>query len=304
MSKVSVIGVGNLGSCISYEIASRGVVEELVLIDIYRELAEGNAEDIAQALAFKNNTEVHAGDYKDTKGSDIIIVTAGKPRTPDMKSRMELLNVNKRIIRDVALKLRDVGGEPVIITLSNPVDIMNYLMWRFTGFKRKRILGSAGQLDSSRFRVVLSKRFKVPVLDVEAYVIGEHGDNQVPIFSRIKIKGERKTFTEAEKEEIRREIKKAALEVISKKGATIFAPASNTADIVQSVLQDKKNLVVCSAILDGEYGLKNVSIGVPVIIGRAGVEKIMEWDLDDSEKELFYAGANKLRNIISDISSS
>ncbi|MFQ6095577.1 MAG: malate dehydrogenase [Candidatus Bathyarchaeia archaeon] len=304
MGKVAVIGVGKLGSCISYEIASRGIAEEIVLIDIYRELAEGNAEDIEQALAFRNNTEVYAGEYEDANGSDVIIVTAGKPRTPEMKSRMELLKVNKEIIRDVVLKLRDVGGEPIIITLTNPVDVMNYLMWMYTDLDRRRVLGSAGQLDSSRFRVVLSKRFKVPVLEVDAYVIGEHGDNQVPVFSRVKIKGEKRIFAEAEQQEIKENLRAAALGVISKKGATLFAPASNTADIVQSVLDDRKNLAVCSVVLDGEYGLSDVSIGVPVIVGRRGVEKIVEWDLEDTESTLFYRGAQRLKGVIGEILGS
>ncbi|MEM2875537.1 MAG: malate dehydrogenase [Candidatus Bathyarchaeia archaeon] len=298
MSKVAVIGVGNLGSCISYEIASRGIVDELALVDIYRELAEGNAEDIEQALAFRNYVKVYAGSYEDVKGSDLVVVTAGKPRTPDIKSRMELLKVNKEVIRNVALKLRDIVGESVVITLTNPVDVMNYLMWRYTGFDRRRILGSAGQLDSSRFRIVLSKRFKVPVLDVEAYVIGEHGDDQVPIFSKVKIKGENRTLYGVEREEIIEDLKRSALGVISKKGATTFAPASNTADIAQSILQDRKDLAVCSVVLEGEYGLSGLSIGVPVIIGRQGIEKILEWDLEEGERRLFNAGAEKLKRII------
>lgn len=304
MSKVTVIGVGNLGSSISYEVASRGIVEELVLIDIYRELAEGNAEDIEQALAFRNNTKVYAGNFEDADGSDVIIVTAGKPRTPETKSRMELLNVNKAIIRDVALKLKEIGGEPIIITLTNPVDAMNYLMWRYTEFDRRQVLGSAAQLDSSRFRVVLSKVLKVPVLDVQAYIIGEHGDNQVPVFSRVNIAGEKRMFAKAEQEKLKEDLKRTALEVISKKGATIFAPASNTADIVQTVLQDRKNLAVCSVVLDGEYGLSGVSIGVPMLIGRRGVEKIVEWKLEDTERRLFNTGAQKLIGVIGEILSS
>jgi len=301
MTKVAVIGVGNLGSSISYEVAGRGIVDDLVLVDIYRELAEGNAADIEQALAFRNNMKVYAGGYEDAKGSDVVIVTAGKPRTPDMRSRMELLRSNMKIIRDVALELREIGGAPVVITLTNPVDVMNYLMWSYTHFDRSRILGSAGQLDSSRFRAVLSRILNVPVLDVEAYVIGEHGDSQVPVFSRVKIKGEKRTFPNAEKEKINGKLKGAASEVISKKGATIFAPASNTADVVESVLQDKRDLAVCSVVLDGEYDVRGVSIGVPTILGRLGVEEIVEWNLDLAERKLFYMGARKLKDTISGI---
>lgn len=298
MNKATVIGAGKLGSCIGYEVANRGIVDELVLIDIYKELAEGNAEDIKQSLAFRNDTKVCAGDYEDANGSDIIIVTAGKPRTPEMKSRMELLNANKAIIKDVASELRDVEGDFIVVTLTNPVDFMNYLMWKYTGFERRRILGSAGQLDSSRFKVALSRRYGIPVLNIEAHVIGEHGENQVPVFSKVRFRGEEKTFTKREREEIQEEIKESALKVISKKGATIFAPANNTANIIQSILRDEKNLAMCSVILDGEYGLRDISIGAPVVVGRRGAEKILEWELDLDEKETFRRGAEKIKETI------
>jgi len=298
MSKVTVIGTGNLGSCITYEIANRGIVDELVLVDIYRELAEGNAEDIEQALAFRNNTKVYAGDYEDAKSSDVIVVTAGKPRSPEMKSRMELLKVNKAIIQDVASEIRELDGDFIIMTLTNPVDVMNYLMWKHTSFDRRRILGSAGQLDSSRFKVALGRRYRIPVLDIEAYVIGEHGDNQVPVFSKVRFEGKEKRFTLKERDEIENDIKASALRVISKKGATIFAPASNTVNIIEAILRDERRLAICSVILDGEYDLRDISIGVPVVVGRRGVEKISEWKLDENEKEVFYRGAAKIREII------
>jgi len=247
---------------------------------------------------------VYAGDYGDAKGSDLIVVTAGKPRTPEMKSRMELLKVNRAIIRDVASKLRDVASDSVIVTLTNPVDLMNYLMWKYTGFDKRKVLGSAGQLDSSRFRVALSRRYGIPVLEVEAYVIGEHGENQVPVFSKVKFRDEKKKFTEKERGEIMNEINESALKVISKKGATIYAPANNTANIIQSILKDEKKLATCSVILDGEYGLSDLSIGVPVLLGRRGVEKVLEWELDESEKEVFCRGAEKTKEAIEQLTAN
>lgn len=298
MSKISVIGVGNLGSCISYEVANRGIVDELVLVDIYRDLAEGNAEDITQAMAFRNNVKVYAGEYDDVSGSDVVVVTAGKPRTSDMKTRMDLLNVNKRIIKDVASKLKRLEGDFVVVTLTNPVDLINYLMWRYTGFDRRRVIGSAGQLDTARFRTVLSRRYKVPVLDVKAYVIGEHGDKQVPLFSMVELNGKRRIFSKEEQMDIREGLRKSALEVISKKGATVYAPANNTVNVIQSILEDEKELAVCSAVLQGEYGLSDLSIGVPVIIGRNGIKKVLEWKLDEEERSVFYQGAERLKKTI------
>ena len=304
MSKATVVGVGSVGSTIAYEIANRGLVDELVLIDVYRDLAEGNAADIAQAMAFRSNVRVKVGEYGDAEGSQIVVVTAGKPRTPDMKSRMELITVNKKIIGEVAQNLKKLEAKPVIITLTNPVDVMNYLMWKYTDMERTKVLGSAGMLDSARFRTVLSDRYHAKILDVEAYVIGEHGDNQVPVFSKVKIKGEKKIFSEKEKQEIVEDLKKSALSVISKKGATIFAPANNTANMVQAILKNEKKTAACSAILDGEYGLKCVSIGVPAVLGRKGAEEILEWTLDETEKKPFHAGAESLKKTVGEITQS
>jgi malate dehydrogenase len=298
MNKVTVVGVGNLGSCIAYEIASRGIADRIVLVDIYHELAEGNAADISQAMAFRNNTEVVAGNYEDARGSKVVVVTAGKPRTPDMKSRMELLEANKKIITSVASNLKQHGGTPIIITLSNPVDVMNYVMWASTGNDRKRIIGSAGMLDSARFRTVLNSMYDVPNLDIEAYVIGEHGDSQIPVFSQVTIKKHKKTFTEEERVEIMSRLKESALQVISKKGATIYAPASNTANMIEAILKDEKKTSVCSVVLDGEYNLEGVSLGVPVVLGCYGVEKVVEWNLDEYERKLFYKGAEQLKETI------
>jgi len=301
MCKITVIGVGNLGSCIAYEIANRGIAEEIVLIDIVKNLAEGNAEDIAQAIAFRNNTKVYAGDYRDAEDSEIIVITAGKPRSPKMKTRLELLEVNKNIVRDVALNIRKIGEETVVVTLTNPVDIMNYLVWKYSNLPRGKVIGSAGMLDSARFRRILSKKFSVPVLDVEAYVIGEHGENQVPVFSRVKIGGKNVVFSENERTEIREELRKTALKVISKKGATIYAPANNTVNMIEKILADGGGVCVCSAVLDGEYGLKDLSIGVPAALGKNGVKEILEWDLSEDEKKTFYLGAENIKKALKSI---
>ena len=304
MKKATVIGVGSLGSCIAYELAAREIVDQIVLIDVYHELAEGNAEDIAQAMAFRSNIDVIAGGYEDADGSDIVIVTAGKPRTPDMKSRMDLLKANTQIVKSIASNIKEIRGRPVVVTLTNPVDIMNFIMLRITGFERRRVIGSAGMLDSARFRRAISKRLKVPVLEVEAYVIGEHGENQVPVFSRVKVKGEKRAFSKEERAEITEEIRQSALNVISKKGRTVYAPASNTANIIQMIIEGDSRLAVVSTVLDGEYGLKGVSIGVPAKLGSRGVERIIEWDLDEDEKSIFYKGAENMKRVIEELSLS
>lgn len=301
MSKATVIGVGSLGSCIAYEIANRGLVDELVLLDIYRGLAEGNAADISQALAFRGNVKVTAGDYNEAEGSDIVVVTAGKPRTRSMGSRMELLEANRKIVSAVALNLKKMRRNPVVVTLTNPVDVMNYVMWKTTGLDRRLVLGSAGMLDSARFRAVLGRRYRVSVLDVVAYVMGEHGDSQVPVFSKVRIRGKKMSFGMEERTGIVQELRQSAMNVISKKGATIFAPANNTANVIESILRDTKGTAVCSAVLDGEYGLRDVSIGVPVELGRKGIERVLQWELTEEERKSFLRGADHLKQTVREL---
>jgi malate dehydrogenase len=302
MKKVAIVGSGNLGSCIAYEIANRNLVDELVLIDVFHDLAEGNAADIRQGIAFRNNTKVFAGNFQDAMGSQVVVVTAGKPRTQNMKSRMDLLKINKNIIFDVAEKIKKHCPKSIIVTLTNPVDIMNFLMWKKTGFDRRRILGSAGMLDSARFRNVLKTSLDVSILDLDAYVMGEHGEYQVPVFSQVKVKGKIFYLNKKEKTEIIKKIKEAATDVISKKGATIYAPANNTANILQMILCDEKKAGICSVVLQGEYGIEGVSLGVPIIIGQQGVEEFLEWQLSNNEKSVLLKGTKKMRNIIKKIS--
>jgi len=300
MKKVCMIGAGNLGSSIAYEIANRDIANEIVLIDLLRDFAEGQADDIQQAVAQRNDTIVSAGNYDELADSDITIVTAGKPRTPDIKSRLELAGINAKIIKSVASELRESGFGGIIITLTNPMDLMNHIICK-SGFDRDRVIGSGGQLDSARFRVVLSRLYNAHSSSVEAHVLGEHGDSQVPVFSNVKINGKRKTFSEDEKKKIREELKAAALNVISKKGATIFAPANNTADMVESILDDQKTAMMCSVVLNGEYGINNVSIGVPVVLCKNGVEKILEWGLDEDELAMLQQGAYELKKHLQSI---
>jgi malate dehydrogenase len=175
---------------------------------------------------------------------------------------------------------------------------MNYVMWKVTGFDRRRVIGSAGMLDSARFRRALSRKLNVPVTEIEAYVIGEHGDSQVPVFSRVTVRGEKRRFSSGERGEISEELRLSAINVISKKGGTVYAPACNTANMIQMILEDTGDLAVGSVVLNGEYGLRDVSIGVPLELGREGAKRILEWELDDAERATFYKGAERLKKTI------
>ncbi len=290
MTKISCIGAGNLGAAIAHEIAKRALTDELILIDILKDLAEGQAADIQQALPYQNRTKVYSSDYPAMANSDVIILTAGKPRTPDIKDRLQLAEINVKIVESILVEIKKYAPNAIIITLTNPMDMINHFICK-QGFPREKVIGSGGQLDSSRFRVALGW----PEKQVEAFVLGEHGQDQVPIFSKVIIDDQKVEFSETEKAETRQKIKQTALTVIQKKGATVFAPASNTADMVQAILRDEKKLMMCSVNLQGEYGMQDVSVGVPVILGRKGVEKVEEWDLEPEELMPLREAGEKLK---------
>lgn len=299
MPKLSVIGTGNLGAAIAQEIVGRGIVDELVLVDVLKDLAEGQAADIQQALPYRNRTKVYSGDYLAITNSDIIIITAGKPRTAEMKDRLVLAETNLKIVGSIIEQVKKYYPYAIIITITNPMDMINHFIHK-QGFPREKVIGSGGQLDSARFRVALG----FPEVDVEAYVLGEHGEDQVPLFSKVKINGRAKEFSEEEKVVVKDKIKQVALTVIQKKGATVFAPAVATADMVEAILKDQKKLMICSVNLNEEYGLTDVSLGVPVVLGRKGVEKIGEWELAKEELEQLREGGRKLKGLYSQITKS
>src|SRR3989338_313355 len=292
MTKLTLIGAGNLGAAIAYEIASRGLAEELVLIDILKDLAQGQAADIQQALPFRNRTKVYSAEYPALTNSDIIIITAGKPRTPEMNDRLQLAQINFKIVGSIIQEIKKYSPNSIIITITNPMDLINHFIHQ-QGFSRRGVIGSGGQLDSSRLRIVLGH----PEKDVDAYVLGEHGEDQVPILSRVKINGIQQSYSATEKENIRQKIKETAIMVIQKKGATVFAPASNTADMVEAILKNQHKLMICSANLRGEHGLEDVSLGVPVILGSKGIEKIEEWNLEMQELSQLQEAGRKLKEM-------
>lgn len=301
MVKATIIGVGNLGSCIAFQLAVKNLVDELVLIDIIKPLAEGQAMDIAQASTSTSDIEVKAGDYGDAIGSDIVIIAAGKPRTPDMKSRLELLSVNVPIIVDIAKKLRSIDFEGTVITVTNPVDIMNLLIWKTTGLDWFKVLGSSSLLDSARFRLIISKRFNIKPSCIEGYVIGEHGNNQVPLFSKLKIMGRPVSLSAEERNTISEELRNIALNVISRKGATVYAPANHTVALVEALLKKNVPLSLASIVLDGEYGVEELSIGVPFNPGHLRVNSVIEWDLDEEEAISFHKGVDVLKRTWSEV---
>ncbi|VVB61289.1 Malate dehydrogenase [uncultured archaeon] len=286
--KISIIGTGRLGGLIAFLVADRGLADELVLIDVNKDHAEGQALDLRHAfLKAGKNIKISSGDYAAAKGSQIVIVTAGKPRTAATSSRSELLAENAKIIRQISKEIKSHCFGAVLITTTNPVDPINYILWKETGSDRSKIIGFGGLLDSGRLGAILSEEIKTTF---SYEVMGEHGENMVPLFTRLKVH-----LSGEQKEKIRSRLLGSAKEVIEKKGATEYGPASHILRIVEAITGDKKETLPCSCILEGEYGISDVSLGVPAIIGKEGIEKIEEWRLDSQEAEMLKKAAEKVR---------
>ena len=296
MAKVSIIGAaGTVGAAAGYNIALREVADELVYVDIpdQRETTIGQAADTNHGVAYDSNTTVRQGEYEDTAGSDVVVITAGIPRQPG-QTRIDLAGDNAPIMEDIGASLDEYNDDYVSVTTSNPVDLLNRHLYETGDRDRHKVIGFGGRLDSARFRYVLADRFDVPVGNVEATILGEHGDAQVPAFSKVRVDGRDLAFSDDEREEILEDLQQSAMDVIERKGATQWGPATGVAHMVEAVLQDTGEVLPGSLALDGEYGYEDTAFGVPVRLGADGIEEVVEWDLDDYEAELMDEAAEKL----------
>ncbi|MBE5033752.1 malate dehydrogenase [Gallalistipes aquisgranensis] len=301
MAKVTVVGAGNVGATCANVLATREITSELVLIDIKEGFAEGKILDMFQTatlLDFDTNMVGVTGDYSKTAGSDVVVITSGMPRKPGM-TREELIGVNAGIVKSVVESVLKYSPDAIILIVSNPMDTMTYLASKISGLPKNRIFGMGGALDSSRFKCYLSKALGVNTNEVEGMVIGGHGDTtMIPLVSKATYKGiPVSEFADAET------LKKVAADTMVG-GATLtgllgtsawYAPGAAAAYVVESILRDQKKVIPSCVTLEGEYGQNDICIGVPAVIGKNGVEKVIELKLTDEEKELFEKSAAAVR---------
>ena len=296
MTKVSVIGAaGTVGAAAGYNIALRDVADELIFVDIpdQRETTIGQAADTNHGIAYDSDTTVRQGEYEDTAGSDVVVITAGIPRQPG-QTRIDLAGDNAPIMEDIGSSVDEYNDDYVSITTSNPVDLLNRHLYETGDRGRHEVIGFGGRLDSARFRYVLAERFDAPVGNVEATILGEHGDAQVPVFSKVRVDGRDPTFSGDERNEIIEDLQQSAMDVIERKGATQWGPATGVAHMVEAVVRDTGEVLPGSLVLDGEFGYEDTAFGVPVKLGADGIEEVVEWDLDDHEAGLMDEAAEKL----------
>jgi len=294
--KVSVVGAaGTVGAAAGYEIARREVADEVVFVDVPDKEDEtvGQAADVNHGVAYGSNTRVRQGTYEDTAGSDVVVITAGLPREPG-QTRLDLAADNAPIVEEISDSLHAHSQGFVSVTTSNPVDVLNRHLYETGDRPREKVIGFGNRLDSARFRYVLAERLDTPVRNVEASIVGEHGDDQVPVFSKVRVNGCDPSFDADEREAILGDLQASAMNVIERKGATEWGPAAGVAHTVEAVLRDTGEVVPGSVALEGEYGLEDVALGVPLKIGSDGVEDVIEWELADNERDGLETAAEKL----------
>ena len=294
--KISLIGAGQIGGTLAHLIAIKEL-GDIVLFDVAEGLAKGKALDIAQSSGVTGfNVNISGtNDYEDTKNSDVIIITAGVPRKPGM-SRDDLLGTNLKIIKQVSDGIKNTSPKAFVICITNPLDVIVMALQKYSGLPSNKVVGMAGILDSSRFKYFLSKELNDHIKNIESLVLGGHGDTMVPMPKKTKIKNKplvdlinEKKISKDKLDSIINRTRKGGAEIVKllEKGSAFYAPAASGVEMAESYLKDLKKTLPCAAFLNGEYGYKNIYAGVPVVIGKNGVEKIVEMDLESTEKSNF-----------------
>ena len=307
MKKISLIGAGQIGGTLAHLIGIKELANEVVLFDVASGIAKGKALDIAQSSSVDGFDVKFSGtdNYEDIKNSDVIIVTAGVPRKPGM-SRDDLLGINLKIIKQVAEGIKQHAPNAFVICITNPLDVMVMAFQKYSNLPSNKVVGMAGILDSSRFKLFLSLELNVPVKEIEAMVMGGHGDTMVPLPRFTKVSG--KPLLELVKEgklsndkleKINQRTRDGGAEIVKflEKGSAFYAPAASGVEMASAYLYDRKKMLPCAAYLSGEYGIKGIYAGVPVIIGKNGVEKIEEISLDNNEKKEFMNSIDSVKKL-------
>ena len=301
-SKVTVVGAGNIGGTVALHLALRNYTD-VVLVDIVEGLPQGKALDILESGPIErfDASVIGTNSYEETEGSDIAVITSGKPRQPGM-DRSELLNDNQEIVSSVTEQLVEYSPECIIIVVANPLDAMCHVAIETSGFPRERVIGMAGILDTARYRTFIAQELGVSVRDVFALVLGGHGDTMVPLPSMATVSGVPITqMLSSEKvDEIVQRTRQGGAEIVDLlgSGSAFYAPAAAIVEMIDAVLLDQKRILPCAAYLQGEYGLNDLFVGVPVKLGAGGVEEVIELDLTDEEREDLEHSADDVRQMV------
>jgi malate dehydrogenase len=301
-NKVTVVGAGNVGATTAQRLAERDYAD-VVLVDIVEGMPQGKALDLNQSgpvIGYEANM-VGTNGYEETAGSDIVVITSGFPRQPGM-SRDDLLSKNKEIVGGVAKEVAERSPDAIVIVVTNPLDAMCHVAFDVTQFPRQRVIGMAGILDSARFRTFLAWELGVSVQDVTGFVLGGHGDTMVPVVSYTNVAGIpiRQKIDDARLEEIVQRTRDGGAEVVKllQKGSAFYAPSAAVAEMVDAIVYDQKRVLPCAALCQGEFGIDGLFVGVPVRLGKEGVEEIIDLDLDQDEQDQLQKSAAAVKELV------
>lgn len=293
-TRIAVIGTGAVGSTTAYTLLLRKRMSELVLIDVNKDKALGDALDMNHGLPFVGGVRVWAGDYEDCKDADIIIVTAGAAQKPG-ETRLDLLKRNAAIFQSIIENVVKHNSTGILLIATNPVDVLSYFSWKKSGWPTSRVIGSGTLLDSARFRYLIGEELEVDPRSVHAHIIGEHGDSELPVWSRAHIAGINVELSDEAKERIFTSTRDAAYQIINAKGATFYAIALALDRICAAILHNESSVLSVSTLIDGMYGVSDVYLGVPCIVDHTGVRKVLELPLSSAEQEMFRKSAETLK---------
>lgn len=307
-TKISIIGAGYVGATAAYTLVLSGLVSELVLVDVNKEKAVGEAMDLNHGVPFIRPVKVTAGDYADCAGSSIVIITAGANQKPG-ESRIDLVKRNTEVFRSIIPELVKYCSESILLVVTNPVDILTYITYKISGFPKQKVIGSGTVLDTARFKYLLGQQAGVDARNVHTYVLGEHGDTEVATWSVTNIAGmsmeafceNNHDFDENSRAEIFDDVRKAAYHIIERKGATYYAVGLTIRRIVEAILRDENSILTVSSIVEGLYGLHDVCLSLPTIVNSTGIVKVLQLDLSESEIEALINSGNSLQEVLRQI---
>ena len=303
MAKVTILGTGMVGASFAYRLLSSGLASEMILMDANERRAEGEVMDLQHAMPFDQPCTIRLGDYAAAAGSDVIVISAGLAQKPG-ESRLELVKRNAEIFREIIPPIAQASPHAVLVIATNPVDLMTAAAIRYSGFPPTRVVGSGTVLDTARFRYLLGHYYWVDPRSVHAYIIGEHGDSEVPVFSTASIAGislpevcrqQGRTYDQAELDGLFEQVRGAAYQIIQRKGATYYAIASGLLRIVEAILRDQNTVFSLSNLMTGQYGVRDVCLSLPAIVNREGISRILTLPLNETEESGFVQSASLLK---------
>ncbi|MGX6970396.1 L-lactate dehydrogenase [Vagococcus bubulae] len=303
--KIIVVGNGAVGSSYIFALVTQNIAQEIGIIDIDVNKAEGDALDLSHALAFTSPKKIYAATYADCKDADIVVITAGAAQKPG-ETRLDLVNKNLKIFKSIVDDIVASGFNGIFLIATNPVDILTYATWKFSGFPKHKVIGSGTSLDSARFRQTIAELVDVDARNVHGYILGEHGDTEFPVWSHANIAGlqiyewvsDHPEIDEEELVNIFFKVRDAAYTIIDKKGATFYGIAVALARITKAILYDENAVLPLSVYLDGQYGLNDIYIGAPAVVNRQGISHVIELPLTDAEQEKFDLSADRLQKVL------